>query len=64
MFGICVAVNATTRLRGSSRNTVLKLWKSRPAAPMMMIRVGTGALLWSVRRRIIRGRFGAVNEPR
>src|SRR5712691_11383766 len=38
MNGICVAVNATTSLSGSSRNTVLKLWKSRPAAPMMRTR--------------------------
>jgi hypothetical protein len=38
MNGICVAVNATTSVSGSSRNTVLKLWKSRPAAPMMITR--------------------------
>src|SRR5688500_18114018 len=39
MLGICAAVNATTRYPGSSRKTMLKLWKSRPAAPMMMTRV-------------------------
>src|SRR5437867_4753663 len=33
MFGICVAVKPTTRRSGSFRYTVLKLWKSRPAAP-------------------------------
>src|SRR5512133_687026 len=34
--GICVAVNATTSVSASSRNATLKLWKSRPPAPMMM----------------------------
>src|SRR5436190_19951209 len=38
MNGICVAVNATTSVSASSRNTVLKLWKSRPAAPMIRTR--------------------------
>src|SRR3712207_7948532 len=38
MKGIWVAVKATTSVSGSSRNTVLKLWKSRPAAPMMITR--------------------------
>src|ERR687892_917280 len=35
MPGICVAVKATTSLAGSSRYRTLKLWKSRPAAPMI-----------------------------
>jgi hypothetical protein len=35
MPGICAAVKATTSESGSSRNTVLKLWKSRPPAPMI-----------------------------
>jgi len=39
MLGIWAAVKASTSVPGSSRKTVLKLWKSRPAAPMMMIRV-------------------------
>src|SRR5437870_12337451 len=39
MFGSWAAVKATTREPGSSRKTMLKLWKSRPAAPMMMTRV-------------------------
>ena len=38
MRGIWVAVKATTSTSGSSRNTTLKLWKSRPAAPMMTTR--------------------------
>src|SRR5437870_12581298 len=38
MNGIWVAVKATTSLPGSSRYTTLKLWKSRPAAPMMSTR--------------------------
>src|SRR5687768_12604975 len=38
MPGICVAVKTTTSIAGSSRNAVLKLWKSRPAAPMMTMR--------------------------
>ncbi len=38
MNGIWVAVNATTSVSASSRYTVLKLWKSRPAAPMMRTR--------------------------
>src|SRR5579871_2170910 len=33
MSGICVAVNATTWKSVLWRNTTLKLWKSRPAAP-------------------------------
>src|SRR2546423_652203 len=40
MKGIWVAVKATTSTSGSSRYTVLKLWKSRPAAPMMSTRRG------------------------
>src|SRR5687768_12226874 len=36
MPGICAAVKATTRYDGSPRKTVLKSWKSRPPAPMMM----------------------------
>src|SRR5262245_10123239 len=40
MSGIWVAVNATTSTPASSRNTVLKLWKSRPAAPMITTRMG------------------------
>src|SRR5712691_287453 len=43
MLGICAAVKATTCEPGSCRKTVLKLWKSRPAAPMMRTRVGTRA---------------------
>src|SRR6185369_12931021 len=35
MSGIWAAVKATTSKRSSSRNRQLKLWKSRPAAPMM-----------------------------
>src|SRR5512132_974187 len=42
MSGICAAVKATTAQEGSSRKTVLKLWKSRPAAPMMRTRAGPG----------------------
>src|SRR5215831_1265249 len=38
MKGICVAVKATTSELGSSRYAVLKLWKSRPAAPMIRTR--------------------------
>src|SRR5262245_61473819 len=38
MNGIWVAVKATTSVCGSSRYTTLKLWKSRPAAPMMRTR--------------------------
>src|SRR6266550_1741700 len=38
MNGIWVAVKATTSVAGSSRNTTLKLWKSRPAAPMIRTR--------------------------
>src|SRR4051812_40257687 len=40
MNGICVAVNATTLLSGWPRYATLKLWKSRPAAPMIRIRRG------------------------
>src|SRR6266511_249950 len=39
MFGICVAVNATTSYSGRSRYTKLKLGKSRPAAPAIRTRV-------------------------
>src|ERR671922_17672 len=39
MFGIWVAVNATTSYSGRSRYTRLKLWKSRPAAPTIRTRV-------------------------
>ncbi len=35
MYGICVAVKATTSYSSLSRKNVLKLWKSRPAAPMI-----------------------------
>src|SRR3954468_10517292 len=38
MFGICVAVKATTSYSGRSRETRLKLWKSRPAAPAIRTR--------------------------
>src|SRR3990172_9440257 len=38
MPGICDALNATTSTAGSARNTTLKSWKSRPAAPMMIRR--------------------------
>src|SRR5919197_641820 len=38
MFGICVAVNASTSTSSRFRYATLKLWKSRPAAPAMMIR--------------------------
>src|SRR5665648_700392 len=38
MPGIWAAVKATTRVVGSPRKTVLKLWKSRPAAPMIITR--------------------------
>src|SRR5439155_18075551 len=44
MNGICVAVNATTSTSSRSRYTTLKLWKSRPAAPMMRTRRGIGRL--------------------
>src|SRR5581483_2483856 len=52
MPGICAAVNATTSEAGSSRKATLKLWKSRPAAPMMSTRFllpafGTPCLLTS-----------------
>src|SRR3990170_7621702 len=36
MPGIWAAVNATTSYSPWSRNTTLKLWKSRPAAPRMI----------------------------
>src|SRR5919206_735346 len=39
MFGIWVAVKATTSYSGRSRYTTLKLWKSRPAAPAIRTRV-------------------------
>src|SRR5262245_43269224 len=38
MSGIWVAVKQTTWLSSSSRKHMLKLWKSRPAAPMMITR--------------------------
>src|SRR5512132_2822832 len=44
MPGICVAVKATTSVSGSLRKTTLKLWKSRPPAPMMMTRFMTSPL--------------------
>src|SRR5689334_710561 len=37
MPGICVAVKATTSVFGSPRKATLKLWKSRPPAPMMIV---------------------------
>jgi len=40
MSGICVAVNATTWNAELLRYTMLKLWKSRPAAPIMMVLIG------------------------
>src|SRR5689334_22056865 len=40
MSGIWVAVNATTSNSGLSRYTVLKLWKSRPAAPQIRTFLG------------------------
>src|SRR5712691_6106134 len=42
MFGIWVAVNATTQVSTRSRYSTLKLWKSRPAAPTISTRVLTG----------------------
>jgi hypothetical protein len=39
MLGIWVAVKATTSVAPSARNATLKLWKSRPAAPMIRMRV-------------------------
>src|ERR671937_1589490 len=39
MFGICVAVKATTSYSSRPRYTRLKLWKSRPAAPAISTRV-------------------------
>src|ERR671930_1862376 len=39
MFGICVAVKATTSYSPRPRYTRLKLWKSRPAAPAISTRV-------------------------
>src|ERR1044072_8363781 len=39
MFGICVAVTATTSAPPRPRQTRLKLWKSRPAAPAISTRV-------------------------
>src|SRR3990170_7171380 len=39
MPGICAAVKATTSQPGSSRKATLKLWKSRPAAPMISTRL-------------------------
>src|SRR4029079_392500 len=39
MNGIWAAVKATTSYAGSPRNTTLKSWKSRPAAPMMTTRL-------------------------
>src|SRR5919109_1509452 len=38
MYGIWAAVKATTLVAGSPRKALLKLWKSRPAAPMMSTR--------------------------
>src|SRR3972149_6313938 len=38
MLGIWAAVKPTTSYCGASRKTVLKLWKSRPAAPRMRTR--------------------------
>ena len=37
MNGIWVAVKQTTRYSGLDLKQVLKLWKSRPAAPIMMM---------------------------
>src|SRR5678815_5227818 len=37
MSGICAAVKATTRCRALERKTTLKSWKSRPAAPRMIV---------------------------
>src|SRR5690349_17342509 len=60
MSGICAAVNATTVQPASSRNTVLKSWKSRPAAPMMRTRAGrpvsrmpTGAFMRGLLRLVV-----------
>src|SRR5687768_1688620 len=39
MFGICVAVNATTSIPSTPRKATLKLWKSRPAAPAITTRL-------------------------
>jgi hypothetical protein len=41
---IWVAVKATTWYSGRPRYATLKLWKSRPAAPMMRIRRGMRVL--------------------
>src|SRR5215218_8191271 len=50
MFGICVAVNATTSYSGRPRYTRLKLWKSRPAAPAIRTRVLAMYRAYSVKR--------------
>src|SRR6266571_2723154 len=50
MSGICVAVKATTSCSGRSRNTTLKLWKSRPAAPAIRTRVLAMHKAYSVSR--------------
>src|SRR5512135_3385859 len=75
MPGICVAVKATTCVSGSWRKATLKLWKSRPPAPMMMtlrtstpFRAGQGrqlrlcdadTSLWEA----VRGRGGDGGRP-
>src|SRR6266511_1893218 len=55
MNGIWVAVNATTWYRLSPRKTTLKLWKSRPAAPMIITRRGIQGPFQQVRRGVMRG---------
>src|SRR5512134_3765534 len=65
MPGIWVAVKPTTSTAGSSRYTTLKLWKSRPAAPRIRVRVTIGkVLVASSRRWIGRHRFGSVDFGR
>src|SRR5688572_16510425 len=39
MFGICVAVKATTSVSSRARKATLKSWKSRPAAPATSTRL-------------------------
>src|SRR5512132_2753758 len=76
MPGICVAVKATTSKLGSSRKATLKLWKSRPPAPMMItlriaVLLSGGVVLLSAGLRVgidqegvLRNRHRARLEPR
>src|SRR6266511_2561570 len=56
MNGIWVAVKATTWYRLSPRKTTLKLWKSRPAAPMIITRRGIKGPFQGVRTDVMRGK--------